>query len=109
MNRSVQDVAGGLLIVSQFTLAADISGGNRPSFTNAARPADGGRLYDYIVEQARAQHPVVATGRFGLADERRAGHHPAAHCAGRRLGVKRSWRPGRNGRILQGFHSVINP
>jgi len=65
MNRSVQDVAGGLLIVSQFTLAADTSGGNRPSFTNAAPPADGWRLYHYIVQQARAQHPVVATARFG--------------------------------------------
>ncbi|MGE8317996.1 MAG: D-aminoacyl-tRNA deacylase [Comamonas sp.] len=65
MNRSVQDVAGGLLIVSQFTLAADTSGGNRPSFTNAAPPADGERLYDYVVQRARALHPVVATGRFG--------------------------------------------
>ena len=65
MNKSVVDVAGGLLIVSQFTLAADTTGGNRPSFTNAAPPADGERLYDYVVAQARALHPVVATGRFG--------------------------------------------
>ena len=64
MNRSVQDVGGGLLIVSQFTLAADASGGNRPSFTQAAPPAQGERLYDYFVAQARAVHPVVATGRF---------------------------------------------
>ena len=64
MNRSVQDVAGGLLLVSQFTLAADLSGGNRPSFTNAAAPEDGRRLYDYFVQQARAAHPVVATGVF---------------------------------------------
>ena len=64
MNRSVQDVAGGLLVVSQFTLAADTSGGNRPSFTNAAPPEEGRRLYDYLVAQARAAHPVVQTGEF---------------------------------------------
>jgi D-aminoacyl-tRNA deacylase len=64
MNRSVQDIGGGLLIVSQFTLAADTSGGNRPSFTSAAAPADGQRLYDYIVHQARAAHPIVQTGQF---------------------------------------------
>lgn len=64
MNRSLQDVAGGLLLVSQFTLAADVSGGNRPSFTNAAAPDDGRRLYYYLVDKARAAHPVVQTGRF---------------------------------------------
>ena len=64
MNRSVQDVGGGLLLVSQFTLAADTTGGNRPSFTNAAPPEEGQRLYDYFVAQARAVHPVVQTGRF---------------------------------------------
>ena len=64
MNRSVQDVGGGLLIVSQFTLAADTSGGNRPSFTNAAPPDEGRRLYDDFVAQARAAHPVVQTGQF---------------------------------------------
>jgi len=64
MNRSVQDVAGGLLLVSQFTLAADTTGGNRPSFTQAAAPDDGRRLFDYLVQQARTLHPVVATGRF---------------------------------------------
>ena len=65
MNRSVQDVGGGLLIVSQFTLAADTRGGNRPGFSQAALPAEGERLYDYFVAQARAVHPQVATGRFG--------------------------------------------
>jgi D-tyrosyl-tRNA(Tyr) deacylase len=64
MNRSVQDVGGGLLIVSQFTLAADTSGGNRPSFTGAAPPDEGRRLYDYFVAQARAGHAGVATGEF---------------------------------------------
>ena len=64
MNRSVQDVEGGLLVVSQFTLAADTSGGNRPSFTNAAPPEEGRRLYEYFVERARAAHPVVQTGEF---------------------------------------------
>ena len=65
MNRSVQDVGGGLLVVSQFTLAADTSGGNRPGFTGAAPPALGEALYDRFVALARAQHPTVATGRFG--------------------------------------------
>jgi D-tyrosyl-tRNA(Tyr) deacylase len=65
MNRSVQDIGGGLLVVSQFTLAADVSGGNRPSFTQAAPPDEGRRLYEYFVARARAAHPVVATGEFG--------------------------------------------
>ena len=65
MNKSVVDVAGGLLIVSQFTLAADTTGGNRPSFTAAAPPALGERLYDHLVASAHATHPLVQTGRFG--------------------------------------------
>ena len=64
MNKSVQDVGGGLLIVSQFTLAADTKGGNRPSFTAAAAPDEGRRLYNYFVDQARAAHPIVQTGEF---------------------------------------------
>ena len=65
MNRSLVDVAGGLLIVSQFTLAADVSGGNRPSFTGAAGPELGRALYETILRLAREQHPVVAAGEFG--------------------------------------------
>ena len=64
MNRSVQDVGGGLLVVSQFTLAADVAGGNRPSFTQAAKPEEGRRLYEHFVAQARAAHPTVQTGQF---------------------------------------------
>jgi D-aminoacyl-tRNA deacylase len=69
MNHSVQDLdgkgtVGGLLLVSQFTLAANVQGGNRPSFTQAAAPAEGRRLYDYLVVKARAAHPQVQTGQF---------------------------------------------
>lgn len=65
MNRSVQDTGGGLLIVSQFTLAADTRGGNRPSFTAAAPPALGEALYETVLRLARERHPQVACGRFG--------------------------------------------
>ena len=70
MNHCVQDLAGtgshgGLLIASQFTLAADTSGGNRPSFTQAAAPALGCALYDYFVLEAKALHSDVQTGVFG--------------------------------------------
>ncbi|MDH1684002.1 D-aminoacyl-tRNA deacylase [Pseudomonas chengduensis] len=65
MNRSLTDVQGGLLLVSQFTLAADTKSGMRPSFSSAAPPAQGAALFDALVEMARVQHPQVATGRFG--------------------------------------------
>lgn len=65
MNRSLQDTGGGLLLVSQFTLAADTSSGNRPGFSAAALPEEGRRLFDYFVARARAAHPLVQTGRFG--------------------------------------------
>ena len=65
MNLSLQDVNGGLLLVSQFTLAADTRSGLRPSFSTAAPPAQGLALFERLVELAREQHPQVATGRFG--------------------------------------------
>ena len=65
MNRSVADVDGGLLLVPQFTLAADTRSGTRPSFTPAAPPDEGRRLFDYFVERARRHHRTVETGRFG--------------------------------------------
>lgn len=67
MNRSVRDVGGALLIVSQFTLAADTSGGNRPSFAGAAPPERGRALYERVLEFARAAHPRVEAGRFGAS------------------------------------------
>lgn len=65
MNRSITDVAGGLLLVPQFTLAADTQSGTRPSFTPAASPADGKRLFDHFVAKARERHRAVETGEFG--------------------------------------------
>ena len=65
MNRSVQDVGGALLVVSQFTLAADVSGGNRPSFTGAAPPAQGRALYEAVLQQVRQRLGAAQAGEFG--------------------------------------------
>lgn len=65
MNRSVADIGGSALVISQFTLAADTSRGNRPGFSSAAAPEDGNRLYDYFADQVTAQDIPVAKGRFG--------------------------------------------
>ncbi len=65
MNLSVQDINGGLLLVPQFTLAADTRNGRRPSFTSAAPPEQGQRLFDALVKSASSTHDTVACGRFG--------------------------------------------
>ena len=65
MNRSLREIEGGLLLVPQFTLAADTRKGMRPSFTPAAPPDEGERLFGYLLTQARQQHTPVAAGRFG--------------------------------------------
>jgi D-aminoacyl-tRNA deacylase len=65
MNLDVRAVGGGLLLVSQFTLAADTRSGTRPGFSTAASPERAHELFDYLVAQARAAHPDIATGEFG--------------------------------------------
>ena len=65
MNRSLADIGGGLLLVSQFTLAADTRKGMRPSFTTAASPDQGRLWFDRLVAECRLRHPMVETGRFG--------------------------------------------
>lgn len=65
MNRSITDTAGGLLLVPQFTLAADTRSGTRPSFSPAAAPEDGRRLFGHVVRTARERHGIVETGVFG--------------------------------------------
>ena len=65
MNLSLSDVGGGLLLVSQFTLAADTKSGMRPSFSKAAPPALGAELFDYLLEKAKTSHRTVAAGQFG--------------------------------------------
>jgi len=65
MNRSLSDIGGGLLLVPQFTLAADTRSGTRPGFSTAAAPEEAKRLFDYFVAKARVAHPIIATGVFG--------------------------------------------
>lgn len=65
MNLSLIDVGGGLLLVSQFTLAADTRSGMRPSFSKAAPPALGAELFEYLLEKAKISHATVASGQFG--------------------------------------------
>ncbi len=65
MNLDLAAVGGGLLVVSQFTLAADTSSGNRPGFSGAARPELGKRLYERVLASASARHPIMASGEFG--------------------------------------------
>ena len=65
MNLSLQDTCGGLLLVPQFTLAADTSSGMRPGFSTAAAPDAGRRMFDYLLRQAQAAHATVASGEFG--------------------------------------------
>lgn len=65
MNLSLKDVQGGLLLVPQFTLVADTQKGARPSFSSAAVPEQGQRLFGYLASQAQQHYPCVASGRFG--------------------------------------------
>ncbi len=65
MNLSVADINGGLLLVPQFTLAADTKKGMRPSFSSAAPPQVGESLFNYLVQQAKLNHTFIQTGRFG--------------------------------------------
>ena len=65
MNRSIIDISGAALVVSQFTLAADTTRGNRPGFSQAANPDDGRKLYEYVVKQIENSGIHVETGEFG--------------------------------------------
>lgn len=65
MNLALEETGGGLLLVPQFTLAADTTRGRRPGFSQAASPAQGRKWFEYMVAQAKAVHPLVETGQFG--------------------------------------------
>ncbi len=65
MNISLQNIQGGLLLIPQFTLAADTNSGNRPSFTPVATPEDSERLFNYFIQYAQSQYPHIQTGQFG--------------------------------------------
>ena len=65
MNLSLSDTSGGLLLVPQFTLAANTQKGNRPSFSSAAEPSEGHRLFDHLLSEAKQLAPYVAAGQFG--------------------------------------------
>ena len=65
MNLSLRETGGGLLLVPQFTLAADTQKGMRPSFSGAASPEQGAALFELLLTQAQSAHPIVASGRFG--------------------------------------------
>lgn len=106
MNRSVSDIVGQLLLVSQFTLAADTSRGNRPSFTPAAAPEDGKRLFDIFVEECAASGLKTATGIFGAhmvvnIVNRRTGDHLA-----RELRAEKSALYGKTSELLEDRRAV---
>ena len=65
MNLSLKDIGGGLLLVSQFTLAADTKSGLRPSFSTAAPPAMAEAMFEHVLAEAKRLHPTVESGRFG--------------------------------------------
>ena len=92
MNRSLEETGGGLLLVPQFTLAAETKKGMRPSFTPAAEPSEGQRLFAYLSQRAQAVHPTVAYGRFGSHMHRsgRLGLSASANASARHARVRQA-------------------